>query len=851
MEKGVKRKEGAEVESSDICHDFDDTEVLDTSHESLEVNDEILKKTTSAAKLEGVNAFGDKMHLKKEKWKFKTRKKRKKTEDLNEGVIEALGSSNAAELDPTCLQMTSEKRVSRSGSREEESSVDNMELQAAKMKYMKLDMKKRQTPYGQSLFMQISGKPKKLDSGGNSENHSSSEDSKKRRPSWWEQTAECDVCGKEMLKSQLKKHAKTAHKSRKLYPCDECSFNAPNINELKVHLRKKHKLSMVTVMKMIKFIKDNRKHRRSMIEDEDDAAPRATNKRLLGLNSTIKDECHQTGSEAESRQTRKRINYREISIDNEEDEGMDCQDEAELTEAEMTEAEVTEAEVTEGEGTEAEMTESEMTEAEHVNDEFKDSGLESQPTSQDEKEDETPVEELLAAMRKLKEDEMPEKGSRHHSPAQVELLQAFFAKCNKPSKEQEAQIAVKLGMETKQIFYWFGKARRKEVERKEKALKREEMGLSVEVHDNEEGNRAARGKKTLGLLMAAPLAVPSSLSIVEYTEEDVVESPVLIDDLIQGDGPVCIAVDLNLQNNQCLLCPWSCSFRGNLFKHLRNHGFVPKCCTMSRKPSKLGRGIKGCRKTFTQETFNLHECDRAAPVHFRGQQSALVAPADKRPKKQQEGGWESSDDEEEQQKQQEELMKFISSHQSEGNGVCVGYEEHETLCHCTLCDFNTTQKGNLYAHIKRHCMQFDTKFCSFAREPSKLEINKRSGCRKVFLADSFDQHTCFVGVPGSLGSFPLKSSNGNSKKGEKKKKAGGFRGYEKNFGKPDGSPAKFYSDRYTRVFSQLGVAEPSERLGSSLMWQLDYLTSGQMTAVKDYVDDPGQRFYLVRKGFST
>merc|ERR1712127_1144559 len=174
----------------------------------------------------------------------------------------------------------------------------------------------------------------------------------------------------------------------------------------------------------------------------------------------------------------------------------------------MTEAEVTEAEVTEGEGTEAEMTESEMTEAEHVNDEFKDSGLESQPTSQDEKEDETPVEELLAAMRKLKEDEMPEKGSRHHSPAQVELLQAFFSKCNKPSKEQEAQIAVKLGMETKQIFYWFGKARRKEVERKEKALKREEMGLSVEVHDNEEGNRAARGKKTLGLLMAAPLAVP-------------------------------------------------------------------------------------------------------------------------------------------------------------------------------------------------------------------------------------------------------------------------------------------------------------------------------------------------------
>ena len=148
-----------------------------------------------------------------------------------------------------------------------------------------------------------------LDSTGNSENQSSSDDNKRKpKPTWKVKTAtdECDVCGKEMLISRLTKHMKIAHKcSKKLYPCDECSFNAQNIIELKKHLRKRHKLSIGTVRKMIKFMKMNRKHRMSILEDDEESATTVNRKRLSGgaLRSRITDELHQTDSDIDPPET--------------------------------------------------------------------------------------------------------------------------------------------------------------------------------------------------------------------------------------------------------------------------------------------------------------------------------------------------------------------------------------------------------------------------------------------------------------------------------------------------------------------------------------------------------------------
>merc|ERR1711962_1942872 len=117
-------------------------------------------------------------------------------------------------------------RVNRGSREEESSSVDNsvdidlqnsrlkykkmdpdndnsvdIDLENARLKFLKMDPEIQQTECGQGLFKQSVGKLRKLDSGGNSEHQSSSEEGKRRKSTWREQTTECDVCGKEMLKS--------------------------------------------------------------------------------------------------------------------------------------------------------------------------------------------------------------------------------------------------------------------------------------------------------------------------------------------------------------------------------------------------------------------------------------------------------------------------------------------------------------------------------------------------------------------------------------------------------------------------------------------------------------------------
>ena len=850
-EMGRKRKTeevlGAD-EAMDVNTDFEVAGDLEPVH------DEILKKP-------GARTHSQKnMRLKKEKWKYKTRKKRKKLDhkDLQNGVIKALGGNPDKYVPLSVLRVqrnskgeeeggsrdegssrtsreeegsrTSREDESTSTSRgsREESSVENtvdFDLKAMKRKYQKMSLKTRNTPYGRKVFSQIS----KLDSAGNSENQSSSEDIKKRRASWRDQTTECEVCGKEMLKTRLKKHLRIAHKSQKLYPCDECSYNAPNITELKFHLRKKHKLSIATVVKMVKFMKANKKHRRSIIDDEDEV-PRPMNKRLMGLNSTIKDELHQTGSEAENKKNTKYI----TSVGIAEDFGTNSKD-------------VSEDDIEEDVAVREHKTE-------EIKDEFKDSGLESQPTSsQDEAEDASlSADEMLAKTRKLLAEDLPAPGAHQHSPAQVAIMRAYFAKEPRPSKDQEKAMSETLSMDFMKIRWWFQKERKKVEDRREK------LNLDIDMNDQfgliEDRKRerkpvvdetAKRGGNTLGLLMAAPSL--GSQMFLEYTEEDIQLSETPFDDIVEGGGPVCLGIDLNVQNHQCLLCSWSCSFRGNLYKHLRLHGFEPKFCSLTRSQSNLAPETKGCRKTFTQETFNLHVCDDKAPVHFRGLPSKYVQLV------QSSGGasgtasrnssWDSSDEEDTE--DNDSLATIISQLKEKGEGVCLGYVESETLSQCSLCDYNTRASNNLYTHIKRHYDR-DVKFCCVPRESTTLKDSSR-GCRKVFLAQTYDSHTCTDEIPKPLGFFPLRGPGGNNpnkKKSTKKGQTGGFRGYEKNFGVPDGSPAKFYSDRYRRVFSQLGVKDTST-MGSLLKWQLDYLTSGQMEAVRDYVEEPGERFFLV------
>ena len=67
------------TDDSDICHDFEDN-VIETSRDSVEVADEISINPTDFR--EKISYSPKDPHLKPERWKYKTRKKRKKADDI-------------------------------------------------------------------------------------------------------------------------------------------------------------------------------------------------------------------------------------------------------------------------------------------------------------------------------------------------------------------------------------------------------------------------------------------------------------------------------------------------------------------------------------------------------------------------------------------------------------------------------------------------------------------------------------------------------------------------------------------------------------------------------------------------
>jgi len=444
-EKSRKRsRRGVNYDESsdqDICHDFEN-DVLDTSRESVEVDDEISINPNLIP--EKVTRSPKDSHLKPEKWKYKTRKKRKKSENSDNKYSGSVDDVNAM----------IEKRVVHVV--EETSSVDNsvdLDLQAIRTKYIKMNKTARQSDNGKRLYKILHG-IQKLDSAGNSENHSnsSSEDNKRKKPTWKDQTAECDVCGKEMLRSRLKKHVMVAHKSKRLYPCDECSFNAENLIELKKHLRKRHKLSIETVKKMIKFMKMNRKHRMSVLEDEPEVLP-VKNRRLGGIGA-IKDELHQTDSELDKRTRGVAMCYKEPSFDVEDDEeeqwnltlsgsDSDCED--------LKDADEEEEKESEGDMDAQDLLEPEPENQDKVEPENEISGRESQ-ASQNSQDSQTSIQsreataeeiaagtELLTTMRTLGDEEKAAAGSKFHSQPQKDLLKQFFCCLPVPSTRPEAE----------------------------------------------------------------------------------------------------------------------------------------------------------------------------------------------------------------------------------------------------------------------------------------------------------------------------------------------------------------------------------------------------------------------------
>ena len=817
--KSSKRKlRTGEDTETDICHDFEDN-ILETSRDSAEVDDEI--SINPADFREKISYSPKDAHLKPERWKYKSRKKRKKSDETSDDITD-----DAKDPMERVIDVIEENSVDSV-----ENSVD-FDLQEIRKRYLKMNKTERQSFRGIELYNKLNCVKTKngLDSTGNSETQSSSDDAKRKiKPTWKVKTstAECDVCGKEMLKSRLKKHVRIAHKCKRLYPCDECSFNAEKIIELKKHLRKIHKLSTKTVRKMIKLMKLNRKHRLSVLEDEPDLSPSpVTNDRVASLGSTIMDELHQSDSDLE-RKTRaaNRTNYKELSFDDDDWKAAMADTDSESdSDDDSADKKVIEESNDSGRETQTH-TEQSGDEVEKVEAVV---AVPEEPVKNDEA-----IEELLKNMRTLTDEEKALPGAKFYSKEQKELLWSYYQLSDYPSNEHRDILSSKVGIEPRRVYYWFDNTRRTQNKIKER------KNRSVpSVTDG--GNKRIRKPRASSPVIQTKPRVVSSISrgmgtVVEYDESQIIRGEKTVEETVEAGEAVCIGIDITPSHCRCLLCNYTCNFRGNLYKHLRQaHDFEPKFCAAPRSKSELAPDVKGCRKTFSIDTFDLHTCTDQIPTCF-GDEVKL----DRRCRTGVASSCYSSDSEDEPIK----TIEVVENLRKEGKAVCLAYEVNDSCTKCLLCDVSAALRGNLYKHINSH--GYNVKFCCAPREKSELEEGNR-GCRKIFLDETFDEHTCTNEPPEQLGHFPLEKTQ----KSKKKTKRGGYRGFEKNFGTPDGSPAKFYNDRYTRLFHQLairtniGLSMDSTFVRNGKM-ELCYLSDRQMSAVKDYLDD-NDKFILVR-----
>lgn len=205
-------------------------------------------------------------------------------------------------------------------------------------------------------------------------------------------------------------------------------------------------------------------------------------------------------------------------------------------------------------------------------------------------------------------------------------------------------------------------------------------------------------------------------------------------------------------------------------------------------------------------------------------------------------------------------IQLVEEMVASGQAVCVGWEVNDSCAQCTLCSYSCPIRGNLYKHITAHGVTA-FKFCS---KESPLLPEGNRGCRRIFAASTFSSHTCSATDVPQLGEFPLLHKTRSKKKLEKKKRrkerklVSEASGDAKiRFGVPDGSPAKFYSERYAKLFQQLEAKHVADEGGGAAELPMDamfmrngkvelvYLTAWQMQAVREFAGG-SDKYFLVR-----
>ncbi|WJX28201.1 hypothetical protein P8452_16950 [Trifolium repens] len=110
-------------------------------------------------------------------------------------------------------------------------------------------------------------------------------------------------------------------------------------------------------------------------------------------------------------------------------------------------------------------------------------------------------------------------GKQHHSPIQTSRLEEIFVTCKHPTKIQRCDIAKEIGLQPKQVQFWFQNKRTQKKSQNEKAACIELRAENEKLH-NENIRMKEQLKNTLCITCGRPFCMNHGNSVEQLRFEN-------------------------------------------------------------------------------------------------------------------------------------------------------------------------------------------------------------------------------------------------------------------------------------------------------------------------------------------
>ena len=290
------------------------------------------------------------------------------------------------------------------------------------------------------------------------------------------------------------------------------------------------------------------------------------------------------------------------------------------------------------------------------------------------------VDECIKKLEQLKPSQMADVNKKKGwSPEQHAALYKVWKLTWHPTVEQKYTLAEKTGVPFENLRYYFDNYRRKYLkywDRKTQGVKIEMKEKRTPMEHREKRTSMIVVNKESQEVVKKKLGRPKKEKICStFTEETLVESKLTIEEIIENGDNLCLGVELDTTHNRCLLCSYKTKSQKGFHSHVKIHQFTALFCDGDAAENGVG-----CRKFFSEDTFDNHDCNNEAPEYF---------------------SLDIDDDLEE----DNPALAAVAKLASEGLPACVAYEE-DGISYCNLCDFTYTTRQNLYIHLDKHGVEY-------------------------------------------------------------------------------------------------------------------------------------------------